>query len=340
MKILLTGSEGYIGTELVEVLLRHGHEVTGLDTEYYSDGWLYGKPYKLSSFIKKDTRQVTEDDVRGYDAVIHLAELSNDPLGQNNPEITHDVNHRGTVNLIDQCIKAGVPRFIYSSSCSVYGASDEMSDETSPTDPLTEYAKSKVLNENYLLSVAGDGFTPVIFRNATAYGPSPRMRFDIAVNNLAGLAWTTKEIKMDSDGTPWRPFVHILDVCEAFHLALIAPSERVHGQIINVGDTRSNYQIKEIAQIISRVFGVSRITLNKNGADKRNYRVNFDKIKNILPDFQCQRDVETGAKELLEVFESIKMTKETFFSKEYTRLKMINYLRSAGKLEDSLYWTN
>lgn len=338
MKILLTGSEGYIGKVLGHVLVGHGHGVMGLDTEYYSGGWLYGKPLKLVSFIKKDIRKVTVDDVRGFNAVIHLAELSNDPLGQNNPELTYEINHRGTVNLVDSCIKAGVQRFIYSSSCSVYGASDDVSGETSPTNPLTAYAKSKVLNEEYLLSKASDAFTPVIFRNATVYGPSPRMRFDIAVNNLAGLAWTTGEVKMDSDGTPWRPFIHILDVCEAFCLALTAPIENVSGQIMNIGNTRSNYQIREIAEIIGRVFGISNITFNKQGADKRNYRVNFDKIKQILPEFSCVRNVETGAKELLEVFRSIDMTKDTFFSKEYTRLKMIDYLKNANRLSEQLYW--
>ena len=338
MKILLTGSEGYIGTQLAQVLLHHGHDVTGLDTGYYSSGWLYGKLFKLSSFIKKDIRQVTAADVKGFDAVIHLAELSNDPLGQNNPEITYDINHKGTVNLVNQCLKAAVPRFIYASSCSVYGASDHVSDETSPTNPLTAYAKSKVLNEAYLLSKSSPAFAPIIFRNATVYGPSPKMRFDLAVNNLAGLAWTTRQVKMDSDGTPWRPFVHILDVCEAFHLALTAPKQKVGGQIMNLGDSHSNYQIRQIAEIIGQVFKVSKITLNQRGADKRNYKVNFDKIGQLLDGFTCKQDIETEAKQLLEMFSSIKMTQDTFLSRLYTRLKMIDYLRSSGKLDESLYW--
>ncbi|KKR87188.1 NAD-dependent dehydratase [Candidatus Gottesmanbacteria bacterium RIFCSPHIGHO2_01_FULL_46_14] len=337
MNILLTGSGGYIGTQMAQALIAAGHKVTGLDTEYYNEGWLYGKPFKLKSFIKKDIRQVTVSDVSGFDAVIHLAELSNDPLGQNNPELTYEINHKGTVNLIDQCIKAAVPRFIYSSSCSVYGASDNVSDETSSTNPLTAYAKSKVLNERYLITRASDIFTPIIFRNATVYGPSPRIRFDLAVNNLAGLAWTTKEVKMDSDGTPWRPFVHILDVCQAFLLALTAPKEKVSGQIMNVGDTRSNYQIKEIAEIIGKVFDVSKITLNKQGADKRNYRVNFDKIARVLG-FRALRNVETGVRELKEVFKSIEMSKKTFLSEQYTRLKMIDHLKSTGLLNENLLW--
>jgi len=322
---------------MVPILVAAGHDVTGLDTNYYASGWLYGQPLSLKQFIKKDIRNVSAEDVAGFDAIIHLGELSNDPLGQNDPELTFEINHKGTVKLIDACIAAGVPRFIYSSSCSVYGASDEVSDEVSLTNPLTAYAKSKVLNEQYLLSKASDAFCPVIFRNATVYGPSPRMRFDLAVNNLAGLAWTTGEVKMDSDGTPWRPFIHILDVCEAFRLALTAPKVKVSGQIMNVGDTRSNYQIKEIAEIIGKVFGVSNITLNKQGADKRNYRVNFDKIKNVLG-FSCSRDVKRGAEELKEIFESVALSRDTFLSKEYTRLKMIDYLKSSGKLDESLLW--
>lgn len=338
MKVLVTGSGGYIGTQLVQVLTKAGHEVTGLDTDYFGKGWLYGKPFSLPTFIKKDIRKVEVKDVKGFNAVIHLAELSNDPLGTINEKLTYDINHNGTVKLINACKEAGVPRFIYSSSCTVYGASDEVRDETSPTNALTPYGKCKVLNEDYLLKNANP-MTAVIFRNATVYGASPRMRFDLAVNNLAGLAWTTAEVKMDSDGTPWRPFVHILDVCQAFLMALTVPHEQIHKQIINVGDSHSNYQIKEIAEIIGRVFKVSDISLNKQGADKRNYKVNFDKITRVLPGFKCERNVEIGALELLEIFKSINMTKDTFFAKEFTRLKMVDHLVGTGKLDSSFYWT-
>lgn len=339
MKILVTGCNGYIGTVMIPVLLAAGHDVTGLDTDYYATGWLYGDPKPLKKFIKKDIRKVTLEDLADFDAVIHLGELSNDPLAQHDPELTIDINHRGTVGLVDAAREARVKRFIYSSSCSVYGASENVNNETSPSNPLTAYAKSKVLNEKYLLSVASEKFTPIIFRNATVYGPSPRMRFDLAVNNLSGLAWTTKEVKMDSDGTPWRPFVHILDVCHAFLLALTASKKNVHGQIMNVGDTSSNYQIKDIAKIVGRVFEVSDISLNKQGADKRNYRVNFDKIHKALG-FSCIRDVEVGTKELREIFSAIQMNNETFQAKEYTRLKMIDHLLKTGKLDSSLYWNS
>lgn len=338
MKILVTGSEGYIGSCLTEVLTKAGHSVTGLDTEFFSEGWFTGERTELSASIRKDIRAVTAQDVAGFDAIIHLAELSNDPLGQINADLTHDVNHNGTKRLADAAKKAGVPRFVYSSSCSVYGASDNVSDETSPTNPLTPYAKSKVLNEQYLLSIADETFSPVILRNATVYGVSPRIRFDLAVNNLAGLAWTTKVIKMDSDGTPWRPFVHVLDVCEAMKLAATMPKKVVHKQILNVGNTRSNYQIREIAEIIGKVFGVDEITLNPQGVDKRNYRVNFDKITKTLPDFRCKMDVEAGAKELMEAFRKTTMTSETFTSRYYTRLKMIQYLKAEEKLDEQLYW--
>ncbi len=338
MKVLVTGSGGYIGTQLVQVLAKAGHEITGLDTNYFDKGWLYGEHFTLPSFIKKDIRRIEARDVKGFDCVIHLAELSNDPLGTINADLTYDINHNGTIKLINACKDAKVSRFIYSSSCTVYGASEEVRDETSPTNALTPYGKCKVLNEDYLLKNATDGMTAVVFRNATVYGASPRMRFDLAVNNLAGLAWTTKEIKMDSDGTPWRPFVHVLDVCQAFLMALTIPHKQIHEQIINVGDSRSNYQIKEIADIVGRVFEVPDISLNKHGADKRNYKVNFDKITKVLPGFTCTRNVEMGARELLDIFKAIQMDKDTFFAKEFTRIKMVDHLVKTEKLDSSFYW--
>ncbi len=339
MKVLLTGINGYIGTVLGQELIKTGFDVTGLDTGYYQDAWLYDMPnFQKPTVIVKDIRDITPEDVKGFDAVVHLAELSNDPLGQNNPELTYEINHKGTVKLA-QCAKnAGVGRFIYFSSCSVYGASDNIADETSPTNPLTAYAKSKILNEESLTEMADESFSPTIFRNATVYGASPRLRFDLVVNNLSGLAFTTKEIKMDSDGTPWRPFVHILDVCQAVLLTLKSPKEKIHKQTINIGDTRSNYQIKDIAEIVGNTFPGCSVSLNKNGADKRNYRVNFDKIKTVLPEFECKYDVARGAQELLEIFTKINLAYEDFQSKNYTRLQQIKYLKEAHKVDESLYW--
>lgn len=339
MKILLTGIDGYIGTVLGQELIKAGHEVVGLDTGYYSDAWLYDMPgFQKPKVINKDIRDIAREDVDGFDGVVHLAELSNDPLGQTDPKITYNINHEGTKKIANLSKKAGVKRFIYFSSCSIYGASDNIAGENSSPNPLTAYAKSKVLNEEFVQSIADDNFSPIIFRNATVYGPSPRLRFDLVVNNLAGLAFTTKEIKMDSDGTPWRPLVHILDVCQAVLIALSTQREQIHNQIINVGDTNSNYQIKDIAEIIKNTFPGCSVTLNKDGADKRNYRVNFDKIKTILPGFACKYDVEKGAKQLLEIFTKINLALEDFESRNYTRLKQIEFLRENNKIDDLFYW--
>ncbi len=339
MKILLTGIDGYIGTILGQELIKAGHEVVGLDTGYYSDVWLYNIPYfQKPEVIKKDIRDVNKKDLIGFDAVVHLAELSNDPVGENAPEVTYQINHMGTKNLAALAKNAGVKRFIYFSSCSVYGASDNIVDENSPTNPLTAYAKSKIMNEQYLQGIADDNFSPIIFRNATVYGASPRLRFDLVVNNLSGLAYTTKEIKMESDGTPWRPFIHILDVCQAVIIALTTTRENVHNQIINIGDTNSNYQIKDIAEIIKNTFPGCTVSLNKNGADKRNYRVSFDKIKKVLPGFSCKHDISFGAKELLDIFDKVGLSYEDFQSRNYTRLKQIKYLLEENKINKDFYW--
>ncbi len=339
MKILLTGIDGYIGTILGQELIKAGHSVVGLDTGYYSDAWLYDMPdFERPEVIKKDIRDVNKEDLVGFDAVVHLSELSNDPVGENDPEVTYQINHIGTKNLATLVKEAGVRRFIYFSSCSVYGASDNIVDETSPVNPLTAYAKSKIMNEEFLQKIADDNFSPIIFRNATVYGPSPRLRFDLVVNNLSGLAYTTKEIKMDSDGAPWRPFIHILDVCQAVLIALTTPRELIHNQIVNIGDTNSNYQIKDIAEVIKNTFPGCSVSLNKNGADKRNYRVNFDKIKKVLPGFSCKYDVATGAGQLLDVFEKAHLSYEDFMSRNYTRLKQIKYLRENNKIDNSFYW--
>ncbi len=341
MKIFLTGIDGYIGTILGQELIKSGHEVSGLDTGYYKEAWLYDIPgFKAPKTLNKDIRTIDVNDLKGFDAIIHLSELSNDPLGQNSPEVTYDINHKGTVKIADLAKKAGIKRFIYFSSCSVYGASDNIVDETSQVNPLTAYAKSKIMNEEYLFKIADDSFSPIVFRNATVFGASPRLRFDLVVNNLAGLAYTMGEIKMESDGTPWRPFIHVLDICQAVLIALNSPLEKVHKQIINIGDTNSNYQIKDIANILGEVFLNCKISLNKNGADKRNYRVNFDKIKKVLEGFSCKYDIKYGARELKKVFEKMNLTKEDFELKDYTRLKQIEYLLKNKKIDNLFYWTS
>jgi len=337
-KIFVTGIDGYIGTILGQVLMDEGFEVFGLDNGYYRNGWLYNGVKRMPQTITKDVRNVTVDDLKGFDAVVHLAEISNDPIGQNNPEVTYDINHRGTVHLAETAKKAGVKRFVYYSSCSVYGASDGISDETSPTNPLTAYAKSKVLNEEALSKMADDNFTPVFFRNATVFGASPRMRFDLAVNNLSGIAWTTKKIALDSDGTAWRPFVHIKDVAHATVCALNASKEAVYNQVFNVGTESSNYQIKEIAEEINKIFTDCEITFDNTNVDKRNYRVSFEKIAKQLPGFKPQFTLEKGIKELHDLFERINLSEELFRSAAHTRLKQIDQLKSTGQIDDRFFW--
>jgi nucleoside-diphosphate-sugar epimerase len=339
MKLLVTGTDGYIGVLLAAVLGQRGHEVTGLDTGFYLDGLLYKGGRLPMRRIQKDIRQITPDDLRGYDAVVHLAELSNDPLGQHNPELTFEINHLGSVALAGKAKETGVTRFVYTSSCSVYGiASSESVTEESPTNPQTAYAQCKALVERDVSALADDNFSPTFLRNATAFGASPRMRFDIVLNNLAGLAWTTKEIKMISDGTPWRPLVHVLDICEAVACALEAPRESVHNQVFNVGDNGQNYRVREIAQIVADVFPGCALSFGTNGADNRSYRVNFDKINSLLPGFRCQRDARTGARELRAVFERINLTREIFEFRAFTRLKQLEHLLQSAQIDARLYW--
>ena len=309
MRVLLTGSEGYIGTVLGPYLTDRGHDVVGIDTGFHRVGWLYNGVESSPAWINRDIRRVSVDDLRGFDALVHLAELSNDHVGQLNPQITFEINHLGSVRLAQLCREAGVQRFVYMSSCSVYGsAGDDYSTETSPVQPLTAYAQCKVLVELDLGAMAGDAFSPTFLRNATAFGASPRMRFDLVVNDLAGHAWTERVIRMQSDGTPWRPFVHILDISQAIALVLEAPRERVHNQILNVGDYAQNYQVLEIAQIIASTFPGCRLEFGDSTGDHRNYRANFGKIRQVLPEFRCRIDVERGAQQLLDVFKAVDMS--------------------------------
>lgn len=339
MKVLVTGSEGYLGIPLTKMLRQHGHDVVGLDTNFYNEAELYDDYPTLPRVIVKDTRRVNREDLVGFDAVVHLAELSNDPLGHIDPSLTEDVNHKGTVHLVKTAKAAGVGRFIYYSSCTAYGASDDIVNETSQLHPLTPYGKCKAVNEQALLALADETFTPVIFRNATAFGPSPHMRFDLVINNLVGLAMTTGEIKMESDGKPWRPFVHVTDIARATVCALVADKAAVHKEIFNVGGMNANYQIQDIAHIIGEVFPHCAISLNAQGADKRNYRVDFTKINTKLPGFAATMDVKTGVQELKSLFEKIGLTKEQFLSKDFTRLKQIQYLRDAKKVDEHLFWS-
>jgi nucleoside-diphosphate-sugar epimerase len=343
MRVLVTGTEGYIGSRLAPILSALGHEVTGLDAGYYRDGWLFTDVRANqvpSRTIIQDLRRVTPAHFEGYDAVLHLAELSNDPLGENNPEVTYEINHRGSVRLAELAKTAGVRRFIYASSCSVYGVgSGEFLDETSPVNPQTAYARCKVLVEQDVGRLADAGFCVTFLRNSTAYGPSPRMRFDIVLNDLCARAWTTKQIAMTSDGTPWRPVVHVEDICRAFARTLEAPVESVNGQIFNVGATTENYRIHELAEIVAAEFPGCSVTVGPAGGDNRSYRVNFDKIASRLPGFSCGWNARTGAAELRHLFERIEFDGATHQFRAYTRLKQLRYLHRTGQIDDRFYWT-
>jgi nucleoside-diphosphate-sugar epimerase len=339
MKLLVTGTAGYIGTMLGSVLLERGHEVTGVDTGFYNSGWLYNGVTQEPRWLNKDIRHITVEDLTGFDAVVHMAELSNDPLGQLNPTITYKINHEGSVELAKKAKQAGVTRFVYTSSCSVYGVgSDDFKTEESDPNPQTAYAECKVLVERDVAKLADDGFSPTFLRNATAYGPSPRMRFDIVLNNLCGLAWTTKEIKMISDGTPWRPLVHVLDIAEAISCAVVAPRDIIHNQIFNVGDTQHNYRVKEIAEIVADTFPGCQLTLGASGGDNRSYRVSFDKINTQLPGFHCQRNAAIGAQQFRELFKRIDMTRDIFESNPYTRLKQLEQLIRTQQIDSDFFW--
>jgi nucleoside-diphosphate-sugar epimerase len=340
MNILVTGTDGYIGSVLGPLLIRNGFHVTGLDTGFYRSGWLFNQPGSTyPAYINKDLRHITAGDLKGFDAVVHLAELSNDPLGEINPEITFKINHKGSVRIAQLCKEAGISRFVYASSCSVYGVgNDDHKTEESEVNPQTAYAECKVRVERDVSALADDRFSPTFMRNATAYGPSPRMRFDIVLNNLAGLAWTTKEITMTSDGMPWRPLVHISDISKAVLCALQAPREAVHNQVFNVGDTRENYRVKEIAEIVSAAFPGCRTSFGDSGGDNRSYRVSFDKINNQLPGFSCDHSAKDGAEELYRIFSRINMSAEVFTDRPYTRLKQLKFLLSTSQLTDDLFW--
>jgi nucleoside-diphosphate-sugar epimerase len=339
VRILVTGTQGYIGSLLGPYLVERGHDVLGVDAGFYRSAWLYSGPTLEVQTLRRDIRELTADDLHGCDAVVHMAELSNDPLGQLAPHVTRTINHGGSVHLARTAKAAGVERFVYTSSCSVYGAAEEDEvDETSPLRPQTEYAECKRLVERDVGALADASFSPTFLRNATVYGASPRLRFDVVLNNLCGLAWTTREIRMESDGTPWRPLVHVLDVCKAIALTLEAPREDVHDLVLNVGDATANYQIREVAEIVGAVFPGCEVTVGKRGADQRSYRVSFDRIRDALPEFRCEWNAERGARELLEIFELVDLGEEDFRSRRFTRLKQIEYLLASGQIDDDFRW--
>ena len=340
MKICVTGSDGYLGSLLAPQLIRRGYDVVGLDTGFYKERMLYRSKDPSPGTLVKDVREVEVSDLAGFDALVHMGELSNDPAGELAPHITYEINHQGSVRLAELARKAGVRRFVYMSSCSAYGvAGDDFLTEESPIDPQTAYATCKTLVERDLRKLANAQFAPTVMRNATAYGASPRMRFDIVLNNLAGLAWTRREIKMTSDGTPWRPIVHGLDICQAIIAVLEAPVEAVANEVFNIGDTGHNYRVREIAEIVGQVFRGCTVSFGPPSPDNRSYRVSFDKIQKHLPTFKCRWDAQRGAEQLLELFGRIDMTEEVFEYRSFTRLKQLQYLIQTGQIDSDFFWT-
>jgi nucleoside-diphosphate-sugar epimerase len=341
MKVMVTGNMGYIGSVMTPMLRAEGHEAWGYDTGYFKD-CLLEPDYSdgVSRQITKDIRAVEPQDLAGADAVIHLAALSNDPTGDLDPQLTEDINYKASVRLARAAKEAGVRRFIFASSCSIYGQSDASAlTEEAAFNPQTAYARSKVDTEAALSDLADENFSPVYMRNATAYGFSPRLRFDLAVNNLSGWGYATGQVRLLSDGRAWRPMVHIEDITQACQVALRAPVERIHNQAFNVGAEEENYQIRDIAETVARVIPNCEVTFAEGAsADNRTYNVSFAKIRRVLPEFKISWTVEKGIRQLYDAFQRIPMTKELFESKDFTRLRQLQYLIDQKRVNDALYW--
>lgn len=333
MRLLVTGHLGYIGTVMVPMLLAERYDVVGLDSDLF-ERCTFGDPPRTVPEIRKDLRDIQLSDVQGFDAVIHLAALSNDPLGDLDPDLTYDINHKASVRLAELCRQAKVSRFLFSSSCSLYGAAGESPvDEQAPFNPLTPYGHSKVLVERDVSRLADAAFSPVFLRNATAYGASPRHRFDLVLNNLTAWAFTTGRVHIKSDGTPWRPLVHVEDISRAFLAALAAPREIVHNEAFNVGQESENYQIRDLAEVVRRV--VPRCTIEyaaDAGPDKRSYRVDFSKISKALPAFKPAWNARRGALQLYDTYTRIGVRLDEFEGPRFRRIDHIHELIRSGVL--------
>jgi nucleoside-diphosphate-sugar epimerase len=339
MRVFMTGYSGYIGPVMAKVLVAEGHQITALDTGYFAECSMEPESNPLP-VIRKDLRDLTSQDLDGFDAVVHLAALANDSMGELRPELTYDINHRGSVHLARLAREAGVSRFLFSSSCSVYGtSSSELAKETAALMPLTTYAISKIRTEEDLDKLADSSFSPVYMRNATAYGVSPRQRLDLVLNNLAAWAYTTGCVQIMSDGTPWRPLVHIEDISAAFAAALRAPREAIHNNAFNVGTNEDNYRVRDLADFVLESMPNCKITYSGQSApDPRNYRVDFSKIRTQLPGFKPRWNARAGAIELRNALTRVDLKLEDFQSRNYIREKQLRHLMDSGCLDDTLRW--
>jgi nucleoside-diphosphate-sugar epimerase len=340
MRVLVTGHKGYIGSVMVPLLIDAGHEVVGLDTGLY-EACSFGDRRHQVAGVRLDIRNVEPHHLEGFEAVVHLAALSNDPLGDLNAQLTYDINHLASVRLARAAREAGVERFLFASSCSLYGASGTGTPltEDAPFNPVTPYGESKILVEQDVTQLATPDFSPVFFRNATAYGVSPHLRVDIMVNNLVGYAVTTGQVLIKSDGSPWRPLVHVEDICRAFLATLEADRGRTHNQAFNVGITEENFRVREVAEMVEAVTGCRATFAEGASADARDYRVDFGRIQRVLPEFQPRWTVQKGVEELYEAYRRYDLTEAEFLGGRYVRLNEIKRLQSEGRLDDELRWT-
>jgi nucleoside-diphosphate-sugar epimerase len=339
MRVLLTGHKGYIGSVLTKMLLAEGHQVVGLDSDLFAECTFEEPPVEVPSF-HKDLRDVQVSDLKGIDAVMHLAGLSNDPLGNLNPDLTYEINYHASVRLAQMAKEAGVARYIFSSSCSTYGAAgDRILDETAEFNPVTPYGRSKVLVEQEVAKLASPEFSPTYLRNATAYGVSPRLRFDLVLNNLVAWAFTTGRVYIKSDGSPWRPIVHIADISRAFCAVLTAPRQEIHNQAFNVGRSEENYQIRDLGEIVKETVPNCKIEYATDaGPDKRCYRADFSRIARVVPGFQPQWTARKGAQELYQAYQRVGLRLQDFEGPRYQRISHIQELLASGRLDANLRW--